>query len=93
MIKGALVSSKKIRKNDIYITIGEVMRGLKSSISSAKDNYTNKWHNRLARVGIKGIKLLNEKCAFGNDCVSDLSFCDHCVLDKYHIYMKPIKPS
>lgn len=35
-------------------------------------------------MGIKGIKLLNDKCTFGNNCVSDLSFCDHYVLDKYY---------
>lgn len=35
-------------------------------------------------MGIKGIKLLNEKCAFGKDYVSDLSFYDHCVLGKHH---------
>ena len=84
MMKGALISIKEIKKNDIYITTGEVIRGLNSSISSAKIDHTHTWHSRLAHVSIKGLKLLNEKGAFGNDCVSDLSFCDHCVLGKHH---------
>ncbi|XP_022899023.1 uncharacterized protein LOC111412360 [Olea europaea var. sylvestris] len=84
MIKGALVSIKGIKKNDIYITTGEVIRDMNSSISSLKIDHTHTWHNRLAHVGVKGLKLLNKKGAFGNDCVSDLPFCDHCVLGKHH---------
>jgi hypothetical protein len=41
MIKGALVSIKGIKKNDIYITIGEVIRDVNSSISSTKIDHTH----------------------------------------------------
>ncbi|KAL2491142.1 CCHC-type domain-containing protein [Abeliophyllum distichum] len=84
LMKGALVTCKGTRRNEIYLTTGEVIRGLDSSISSTKIDYTHKWHNRLAHVSIKGLKLLNDKNIFGKDCVSDLSFCDHCVLGKHH---------
>lgn len=82
LIKGALVSIKEIRKNDIYITTAEVMRGSNSSISSAKADHIQTGHNRLAHVGIKGIPI--DKGAFGNGRVSDLSFGDYCVIGKHH---------
>lgn len=78
IFKGALKACKAIRRNSIYITHAEVMGGLNFSITDT--DHTKKWHNRLAHVSVKGLKLLNDKVVFGKVQVFDMSFCDHCVL-------------
>ncbi|KAL2527180.1 Retrovirus-related Pol polyprotein from transposon TNT 1-94 [Abeliophyllum distichum] len=67
MCKGALRAFKATRRNSIYITHAEVMSGLNSTISSIDTDHTQKWHNTLAHVSIKGLKFLNDKGVFGKD--------------------------
>ena len=69
MIKGALVTCKGIKRNGIYVTAAEIIKNSSSSINLTNKDDTHKWHNRLAHISIKGLKLLNDKGVFGNDCV------------------------
>ncbi|XP_022894057.1 uncharacterized protein LOC111408542 [Olea europaea var. sylvestris] len=84
MIKGALVTCKGTKRNGIYVTTAEIVKNSTSSINLTNTDDTHKWHNRLAHISIKGLKLLNDKGVFGKDCVSNMPFCNHCVLGKHH---------
>ncbi|KAL2487396.1 Uncharacterized protein Adt_32152 [Abeliophyllum distichum] len=67
MTKGALRAFKAVRRNGIYIVRAEVVDGLNSTIASIDTDHTQKWHNRLAHVSVKGLKFLNDKGVFGKD--------------------------
>lgn len=84
MFKGAMMVCKGVRRNGIYALTAEVMSSSCSHLDSINSDVTQKWHNRLAHVSIKRLKFLNNKGVFGKDCVSDIPFCDHCVLGKHH---------
>ncbi|KAL2470734.1 Retrovirus-related Pol polyprotein from transposon TNT 1-94 [Abeliophyllum distichum] len=71
MCKGALRAFKDTRRNGIYITHAEVISGLHSTISSIDIDHTQKWHNRLAHVSVKGLKFLNDKGVFGKDQIKE----------------------
>ncbi|KAL2512601.1 Uncharacterized protein Adt_18201 [Abeliophyllum distichum] len=74
MCKGALRAFKATRRNGIYITNAEVMSGLNSTISSFDTKHTQKWHNRLTHISVKGLKFLNDKGVFGKDQVRCMMF-------------------
>ena len=84
MIKGAMVVCKGVMRSGICVFTPEVMSGLGSHVASINTYVTLNWHNRLAHINVKGLKLLNDKRAFGKDYVSGIPFCDHCVLEKHH---------
>ncbi|KAL2526103.1 Uncharacterized protein Adt_11157 [Abeliophyllum distichum] len=67
MCKGALRAFKATRRKGIYFTHAKVMSGLNSTISSIDIDHTQKWHNRLAQVSVKGLKFLNDKSVFDKD--------------------------
>ena len=67
MFKGALRAFKGVRKNGIYITYVEVISGTTPTIASVDTDHTQKWHNRLAHVSVKGLKFLNDKGVLGKD--------------------------
>jgi len=84
MFKRAMVVCKGVRRNGIYVLNAKVINNLGSHIASINPDATIKWHNRLVNVSVKGLNLLSDKGAFGKDFVSDIPFCDHCVLRKHH---------
>ncbi|XP_022897693.1 uncharacterized protein LOC111411390 [Olea europaea var. sylvestris] len=59
-------------------------------VTSQKDWFENLHESMIDMLYcVTGLKLLNEKGVFGNDYVSDLSFCDHCVLDLWGLASNP----
>ncbi|XP_022894035.1 uncharacterized protein LOC111408520 [Olea europaea var. sylvestris] len=83
-----ILDSGRLEKDDFTSKIEngmlKMIKGTLVFIKGTKKNDIYITIGKLTYVDIKGLKLLNEKCAFGNDCVSNLSFCDHCVLGKHH---------
>ena len=84
MFKEAMVVCKGVRRNGIYALPAKVVSSLGFHIDSINSDAIKKCHNRLAHVSVRGLKFLNDKGVFGKDYVSDIPFCDHCVLGKHH---------
>lgn len=64
MIKGSLVILKGTKRNDINVTRAEVVTKYTAKSSSVESDVTFKWHNRLAHVSEKGLRILNRKGVF-----------------------------
>ena len=47
-------------------------------------NKTMLWHKRLAHISQKEIYYLGKQKVFGNDLVTQLEFCENCILGKQH---------
>ena len=60
MIKEAMVVHKRVMRNGIYVSTAEVMSGLSFHVASVNTYATLNWHNRLAHINVKGLKLLND---------------------------------
>ncbi|KAH9684870.1 Integrase catalytic domain-containing protein [Citrus sinensis] len=76
------VVMKGYKRNGIYVLNGEAIIGLSGvSISSNCDN-TLLWHLRLRHMSLKGLKELQKQGVLGSSQISELDFCEDCVLGK-----------
>ncbi|KAL0430514.1 UNVERIFIED_CONTAM: Retrovirus-related Pol polyprotein from transposon TNT 1-94 [Sesamum radiatum] len=89
IMKGSLNVFKAERKKNLYIC------SVTYDVLAASVIHINKsdlWHKRLGHISSKGLELLH-KHDFLNDKISDLSFCDDCILGKHHKVHFPTPPS
>ncbi|KAH9671238.1 Integrase catalytic domain-containing protein [Citrus sinensis] len=71
-----------IKRNGVYVLDGEAIIGLSSvSIGSDKDK-TKLWHLRLGHMSIKGLMELQKQGVLGDEQITELDFCEDCVLGK-----------
>ncbi|KAL2484415.1 gag pre-integrs domain-containing protein [Abeliophyllum distichum] len=83
--KGSLVMFKGIKQNGIFVVSATALTEKQSALSVINDQSdTLKWHKRLAHVSNKGLSILSKNGVFGKDKVSDLHFCETCILGKLH---------
>ncbi|KAH9781301.1 hypothetical protein KPL71_008412 [Citrus sinensis] len=68
------------KRNGVYVLDGEAITGLSGvSISSSCGN-TLLWHLRLGYMSLKGLKELHKQGVLGISQISELDFCEDCVL-------------
>lgn len=53
-----------------------------SALAVKSSDDTALWHSRLAHTSIKNLKLLAEKGVLDVKKISDLEFCEHCIMGK-----------
>ena len=71
-----------IKRNGVYVLDGEAIIGLSSvSIGSDKDK-TKLWHLRLGHINVKGLMELQKQGVLGDEKITELDFCEDCVLGK-----------
>ncbi|KAH9697287.1 hypothetical protein KPL71_023550 [Citrus sinensis] len=76
------VVMKGYKRNGVYILNGETITGVSGvSISSSCDN-TLLWHLRLGHMSLRGLKELQKQGVLGSSQISELDFCEDCVLGK-----------
>ncbi|KAH9698871.1 Integrase catalytic domain-containing protein [Citrus sinensis] len=73
---------KGYKRNGVYVLNGEAITGVSGvSISSSCDN-TLLWHLRLGHMSLRGLKELQKQGVLGSSQISELDFCEDCVLGK-----------
>ncbi|KAL2484778.1 gag pre-integrs domain-containing protein [Abeliophyllum distichum] len=83
--KGSLVMFKGITQNEIFVVNATALTGNHSVFYVINDQSdTLKWHKRLAHISNKGLSILSKNGVFGKDKISDLHFCETCILGKHH---------
>ena len=84
--RGSYVAMKGIKRNGLYILLGKTVIPQNAASVAAKvvNDQTMLWHKRLGHISQKGIYYLNKQKVFGKDVVSQLEFCENCILGKQH---------
>lgn len=76
---------KGVKRNGLYILCGQYHQmNVNSAFISTNISTTEKWHLRMGHIGQTGISYLKQQGYLGNDNVSDLDFCETCVIGKQH---------
>ncbi|KAH9763592.1 Integrase catalytic domain-containing protein [Citrus sinensis] len=76
------VVMKGYKRNRVYVLNGEAIIGVSGvSISSSCDN-TLLWHLRLGHMSLRSLKELQKQGVLGSSQISELDFCEDCVLGK-----------
>ncbi|CAA7024021.1 unnamed protein product [Microthlaspi erraticum] len=91
VIKSCTVIMKGTRRSSLYILQGSAVEsssgvpGLNAAatVSQNKDQ-TELWHSRMGHIGQKRFDVLAKKECFGGSKVSDIKFCEDCVMRKTH---------
>ena len=52
------------------------------AISETRKEQTQLWHMRLGHMSEKGMQILSKKGSFGDQHLSKLQFCEHCIMGK-----------
>ncbi|CAA7027632.1 unnamed protein product [Microthlaspi erraticum] len=88
--KGCSVIMKTVRKgtDTLYFLQGSARTtDFESNIvkkDADSESYTRLWHSRLGHVGQKSMDVLGKKGCFDSNKVTEVSFCEDCVLGKTH---------
>lgn len=70
-------------RNGLYYFDGTVTKN-SVLMSKSEIDMTARWHSRLGHMSIKGMKVLVKEGYINEKEVTDLSFCESCVLGKSH---------
>ncbi|KAL0451552.1 UNVERIFIED_CONTAM: hypothetical protein Slati_1133300 [Sesamum latifolium] len=89
IMKGSLNVFKAEKKKNLYIC-SVTYDILVASVTHM--NTSDLWNKGLGHISSKGLELLH-KHGFLNDKISDLNFCDDCILGKHHKVHFPTAPS
>ncbi|KAH9694912.1 Integrase catalytic domain-containing protein [Citrus sinensis] len=82
IIKGTEIIMKGLRKNGVFVLDGKVVTGEVGVSVDANTDKTRLWHLRLGHIGVRGLKELDKQGLLEGDKISDLEFCESCVLGK-----------
>lgn len=80
--KGSLLKLKGVLKNGLYILDGTTIVGETTVVSDAAVKNTEVWHKSLGHVSEGGLNALFRQGLLGEQKLTDLPLCEHCVLSK-----------
>lgn len=90
VIKGCTVIMKGHRRknNALYILQGSAkvieVCAAETTQETENDDQTKLWHSRMGHIGQKGLDVLVKKGCISREKVSDLKFCEDCMIEKTH---------
>lgn len=85
IFKGKKLVLSSIKSNGIYFLNGQSEHPSANAITVGTNfSETEKWHLRLGHMSSKGLKVLHNNGQLGKFSLSDLNFCEPCVLGKQH---------
>lgn len=93
VVKGCTVIMKGARKGQdtLYILQGSALKSELCSATSSKDkdsveglDYTQLWHSRMGHIRQKALDVLGKKGCLESDKISEVKFCEDCVIGKTH---------
>ena len=85
VIKGSMVVIKRIKNHGLYEVISEiVIQNQPTRLIASGDDKSIKWHNRLGHISEKGLQILSKRGLLEGDQITNLEFCETCVLRKQH---------
>jgi len=75
-----------IRRASLYILEAQAsMAGSESLVTTASEtDKTQIWHSRMGHIGQQAMEVLSKKGCFGDDRISEIKFCEDCVIGKTH---------
>lgn len=79
--KNEKLALRGILKNGLYLLDGETEMSENCNVE-AQFSKTALWHSRLGHMNLNSLKTLVGKCHIAKKEITDLSFCEHCVLGK-----------
>lgn len=82
VMKGSLTIMKGIRKNGMYSLQGSTVVGTTTAIIKPETSIANLWHMILGHVSERGLIELSKKNLLCGNKVSNLEFCENCILEK-----------
>ena len=74
------------RRASLYILEAQAEKSGSESLAtvSGEGDQTQLWHSRMGHIGQQAMEILSKKGCFGNDRVSEIKFCEDCVIGKTH---------
>lgn len=91
IVKGCAVIMKGERRgNDtLYILQGGALKSEANAVKESSEDSTRLattklWHSRLGHVGQKGLEVLAKEGCIDRASITDLDFCEDCVIGKAH---------
>ncbi|KAH9768873.1 Integrase catalytic domain-containing protein [Citrus sinensis] len=83
---GVCVATENIqrgtKRNEVYVLDGEAITGLSSVFIGSEKDKTKLWHLRLGHMSVKGLMELQKQGVLGDEKITELDFCEDCVLGK-----------
>lgn len=88
IMKGSFMLFRAHRKHNLYMCT-TVMHECDNA-NVVHNDHTQLWHSRLGHMSNKGLHILKNAGAFGNDHIDNVSFWDACVFGKQHKVQFPV---
>ena len=83
VLKGIMVVMKGMLHQGLYVLRGTTVSG-ETAVSTNKKDQTEFWHRRLGHMSLKGLLELGKKGLLNPNKISELDFCETCILGKSH---------
>jgi len=74
------------RRASLYILEAQAEMANSESLvtTTGETDQTQLWHSRMGHIGQQAMDILSKKGCFGNDKISEIKFCEDCVIGKTH---------
>ena len=83
MTRGSMVLMKGLLVQGLYMLQETTTHGDITFIES-KTNKTELWHKRMGHMSMKGLLELTRQSLLDKKHISNLQFCDNCIIGKAH---------
>ena len=80
--KGSMVVIKGLMRSGLFHLVGETLIGTSAIVTAPEDKNAALWHKRLWHISDRGLQIMSDQKLFGQDKISKVDFCEHCVLGK-----------